>query len=129
MAVSGWDKHMFDETAGDDVPCSRAARRGVECPHLYRDHPEMFERLTCFIRREHDYRLRGQDGRVFLECRLCGDRSPGWDTRPVRAAAPTLRLLLDDRVALGSTPDSSRVASNESPRFPPLGGEPRLSLE
>ena len=60
----------------------------------------MFARLVCLVRREHDYRLREGDGRVYLHCRRCGVRTPGWETSPrvrvIPTQPPPLRLLLED---------------------------------
>jgi hypothetical protein len=62
----------------------------------------MFEKLQCFLRREHNYKLRGRDGRVFLECNRCGVLSPGLEletrTRSVSSAKMSLRLLFDESV-------------------------------
>ena len=62
----------------------------------------MFEKLQCLLRRKHNYKLRGLDGRVFLECNWCGVRSPGLEletrTRPVSSDKMSLRLLFDESV-------------------------------
>ena len=60
----------------------------------------MFDRLVCLIRRQHDYRLSQGGGRVYLHCRQCGVRTPGWETSPRVRVIPTQppppRLLLAD---------------------------------
>ena len=93
----------------------------------------MFERFLCFVRCEHDYRLRGRNGRVFLECKQCGVQSPGWEmgpsTRPVRDTAPPLRLLLDESVLPCLMGDARlRPVTSGSSRLQPAGSELRLSL-
>ena len=94
----------------------------------------MFERFACFVRREHDYRLRGRNGRVFLECKRCGVQSPGCEmgpsTRPVRDTPPPLRLLLDESILPRLMPDASlRAVTRGSSRRQPAGSELRLSLD
>ena len=62
----------------------------------------MFHRLVCLLRRQHDYALREGHGRVFLHCRRCGVRTPGWETSPkLRVVEPTLdrQGSLDDSAA------------------------------
>jgi hypothetical protein len=65
----------------------------------------MFGRFSCFIRRQHHYRLRGQGGRVFMECLDCGHQSPGWDLGPKAKSIPQesseFRLSLDGASDLG----------------------------
>ena len=60
----------------------------------------MFERLVCLVRRQHDYRLREGGGCVYLHCRRCGVRTPGFEASPRVRVRPTqpppLRLLLAD---------------------------------
>ena len=73
----------------------------------------MFGRFSCFIRRQHHYRLRGQGGRVFMECRDCGHRSPGWDLGP--KAKPILQESSEFRLSLDGIPDSGLVASPARP--------------
>ena len=94
----------------------------------------MFERFACFVRREHDYRLRGRNGRVFLECKRCGVQSPGWEmgpsTRPVRDTPPPLRLLLDESILPRLMPDARLPAVTGRPsRLQPAGSELRLFLD
>ena len=59
----------------------------------------MLDRLVCLLRRQHDYALREGGGRVYLLCRRCGVRTPGWETSPRIRAIPTgpppLQILLD----------------------------------
>jgi hypothetical protein len=80
----------------------------------------MFVRLTCLIRRRHRYRLRGLDGRVFMECAECGHRTQGWEMGPKAkpisdGASASFRLWLDDTELLPSseevdeTPESLRA--------------------
>ena len=94
----------------------------------------MFERFACFVRREHDYRLRGRNGRVFLECKRCGVQSPGCEmgpsTRPVRDTGPPLRLLLDESVLPLVMSDARlRPGTPGSSGLQPTGRELRLSLD
>ena len=42
----------------------------------------MLHRLICLLRRQHDYSLKEGHGHVFLFCRRCGVRTPGWETSP-----------------------------------------------
>ena len=60
----------------------------------------MFDRLVCLVRRQHDYRLSEGGGRVYLHCRRCGVRTPGWETSPrvrvIPTQPPPLRLQLAD---------------------------------
>ena len=70
----------------------------------------MLLRLICFIRRRHNYRLRGRDGRMFMECGDCGYRSHGLEmgpkARPLAQQSTKLRLWLDDAVSLPPAADS-----------------------
>ena len=107
----------------------------VECPSLPVIRPAIFARLPCFVRREHDYRLRGRDGRVFLECARCGARSPGWllepRTRPLRDSSVPLRApLLDESAVLPLMPQEGLPAvTSGSARIQPAEGALRLSFD
>ena len=94
----------------------------------------MFKRFACLVRREHDYRLRGRNGRVFLECKRCGVQSPGWEmgpsARPVRDTPPPLRLLLDESILPRLMPDARLPAVTGRPsRLQPASSELRLFLD
>ena len=76
----------------------------------------MLGRLTCLFRRQHNYRLRGKDDRVFMECMVCGYRSRGWEmgpkARPIEGPTPRqFRLWLDDWVP----PPTAEVANALDP--------------
>ena len=90
----------------------------------------MFDRLVCLVRRQHDYRLSQGGGRVYLHCRRCGARTPGWETSPrvrvIPTQPPPLRLLLADakpppiadmplRLVLADT--EPRTSADLSPRL------------
>jgi hypothetical protein len=84
----------------------------------------MFDRLVCLVRRQHDYHLSEGGGRVYLHCRRCGVRTPGWETSPrvrvLPAQAPVLRLLLDDaELPIAHGPFRLLLADAE-PRMPAL---------
>ena len=93
----------------------------------------MFVRLACFLRRQHNYKLRGSDGRVYLECRHCGFRSPGWEmgpkARPVPRQVPSLRLWLDEASSSQVLQDSSHRLQPRTPRPQLARGEFRLQLD
>ena len=74
----------------------------------------MLKRLTCFVSGEHHYRVRERDGRVFLECQQCGQRSTGLETgsRPVLSTGP----------AAGST-SGPRQSPRATPSMPPPGAD------
>lgn len=74
----------------------------------------MLRRLTCFVSGEHHYRVREREGRVFLECQQCGQRSTGLETgsRPVLATKPAPGPALGTR-------ESARPAS----WMPPPGAD------
>ena len=59
----------------------------------------MLKRLTCFVSGEHHYRVREREGRVFLECQQCGQRSTGLETssRPALDTPPGPRPSPDVR--------------------------------
>ena len=73
----------------------------------------MLDRLVCLVRRQHDYRLCEGGGRVYLHCRRCGVRTPGWETSPrvrvIPTQPPPLRLLLADVEPWPSTDASLRL--------------------
>ena len=66
----------------------------------------MLKRLTCFVSGEHHFRVRERDGRVFLECQQCGQRSTGLETgsRPVLGTEPAARPLFGPRKSPLVTP-------------------------
>lgn len=56
----------------------------------------MWKPFKCRFFREHDYSLRREPAELFLECRRCGHRSPGWNLSQTRVK-PTdspLRLFI-----------------------------------
>ena len=65
----------------------------------------MLLRLVCLFRRQHDYALREGHGRVFLRCRRCGVRTPGWET------SPTLRVVEPVPARQGSLDDPAAAVS------------------
>ena len=73
----------------------------------------MLGRLVCLVRRQHDYRLREGGGRVYLHCRRCGVRTPGWETSPrvrvIPTQPPPLRQQLADVEPRPSTDASLRL--------------------
>ncbi len=91
----------------------------------------MFVRLACFLRRQHNYRMRGSDGRVYLECRNCGFRSPGWEmgpkARPIIQQVPSLRLWLDEASQSQVFQGSSQQRQPLRPQLP--RDEFRLQLD
>lgn len=95
----------------------------------------MFVRLTCIIKRRHSYRLRSLDGRVFMECADCGNRTRGWEMGPkARPLQPDsfseLRLWLDDTAPLPSVTEIDVGEAIRSLPVPvPRSRELRLHLD
>lgn len=56
----------------------------------------MWKPFKCRLFREHDYYLRREPAELFLECRRCGHRSPGWNLseRRVKRGDSPLRLFI-----------------------------------
>ena len=99
----------------------------------------------CLVRRQHDYRLCEGGGRVYLHCRRCGVRTPGWETSPRVRVIPTQppppRLVLADtepwpsadrsfRLLLADTdtnPDTA-TGTNDDEAGASLPGSLRLAL-
>ena len=69
----------------------------------------MLKRLTCFVSGEHHYRVRERDGRVFLECQQCGQRSTGLETgsRPVLGTEPAAGPTFGPRKSARAAPSMS----------------------
>ena len=80
----------------------------------------MLHRLICLLRRQHDYSLKEGHGHVFLFCRRCGVRTPGWETSPrFRVVEPAS----EPRQATRSDPWAAAVPPGEpaeSAGFPEL---------
>ncbi len=78
----------------------------------------MLKRLTCFVSGEHHYRVRERDGRVFLECQQCGQRSTGLESssRPVLGTRPAARSKADPNLGPRTTP-SVRPPGADADRF------------
>ena len=93
----------------------------------------MFDRLFCLIRRQHDYRLSHGGGRMYLQCRRCGVRTPGWETSPwvrvILTQPPLPRLSLADADDSRPFPDSPfrLLLDDTEPRTAP-DIAPRLKL-
>ena len=88
----------------------------------------MLARLRCFLRHTHDYQLRRQPGRLFLECAHCGHCSPGWVVakKPGPLPAEPFHVLFDDfSIARVSEERGHRIGRTH----PPMPGEFRLNLE
>jgi len=86
----------------------------------------MLDRLVCLFLRQHDYVLQQSKARIFLCCRRCGVRTPGWETssrlrvieqQKSRSSEGPSNLPSTDSLASESPTDSairsgSRVASS-----------------
>ena len=94
-----WQPSSVISRAGhESIDTALAPRKTTTSSRFLVPAPTMWKPFKCRLFREHDYQLCREPGALYLACRRCGHRSPGWELsglRVKRADSP-LRLVIAD---------------------------------